>query len=187
VTVDFFLDSTTLGMPAVTRVFDQTTGMLTFEVPAGTTTVSARIHALMRDMPGFNVVDLRQYYLPIPASAVIEGDFLVRDMRALGVNLALGGGQEDPTKALLVSNARDCSGRYVSGAQFELIDGETNLPVPVSTTSGGTHVSYAQVALPSTNCTFTSSDQAAWMLGESEVELFPGGTSIVVLYRQTSP
>jgi hypothetical protein len=218
--VDFFFGPSTLGAPAVTLAFDGQAPVVTLDVPIGVESVSARLRALENSQPALSLVELNEYGLAISSDgASIEGYLLIRDSRALGISLALASGREDPSKALIISGVRDCKGRPVRGAQLALVDGETNRPVPTGTEPGLPRVSYAEFALPSTTCTFTSNQQqeSSWMmvdapvnvtagaktrsyrlrlqgrlrasdakpvvLGETEIELFPGGTTYVRPYR----
>lgn len=172
VTVDFFLGSSTLGTPVVTRVFGPDAGSVSVDLPASSTTVSVRQHALARADATRSLAELRQYDLLVPPlGAPIQSYLVLNGSRDLIVNLALGGEREDPAKALLMSTARDCRGRNVSGGQFDLIDGETNLPVATSTAPGAPRGSYFKDALPSTSCTFTSNDQAVWILINAPVNV----------------
>ena len=217
-TVDVFFGPSTLGTPAYTRTFGGDGGTVSFPLPAGSASVSLHLHELLTPDPSYSILELFEYGLPV-LDVHIEGFVTLKASMALSVNLALGGGQEDPGKALLVSYARDCAGHPVSGAQFELVDGATNLPVPTGTGAGDARSSYARFALPTTTCTFTTNEQfeASWMLvnapvnvmngaktrsyrlrfkgrmhesdvapvilGEREVELFPGGTSFARVDR----
>lgn len=172
VTVDFFFGASTLGTPAVTRVFGPDAGSVSFDLPASTSSVSVRQHALARADATRSLAELRQYDLLVPpVGEPIQSYLVLNGSRDLIVNLALGGEREDPEKALLMSTARDCRGRNVSGGQFELIDGETNLPVETSTAPSAPRVSYFRDALPSTSCMFTSNDQAVWVLINAPVNV----------------
>jgi hypothetical protein len=176
-TVDFFFGSSTLGTPAVTHVLDADAGTVTLSVPQSNTFVSVWIHAIERDIPSLSIFEVREYYLPIStASSSIEGFAIFKDSRTLAERMTLGGGQPDPTKAVIISAAGDCRGRAVSGAQFELIDVETNLPVPTGTAPDVAHSSYYQFAIPSTTCIFTSNEQqeATWMMVNAPVNVTSG-------------
>jgi hypothetical protein len=221
ITADFFFGPSTLGAPALTRVFEPDAGAtVQIDVPSGADSVSVRIHALPHDNPSNSIIEIREYDFPIPRSDTpIQGYALIHDMIRLGLNLALAGGTEDPAKAIIMADARDCLGRTVSGAQFELIDGDTKVPVQVGSAPGLPHVSYSRFALPGTMCTFTTDSPATWMLidapvnvsgeskthayrlrllgrqhasdskpvviGERELELFPGVLTLVRPYRET--
>ena len=165
VTVDLYFGASTLGKPAVTRTFDQY--MVSVDVPSGTPSLSARIRPLERAMAGLSIVESREYGIPLPSAATgaaAEAAFTVRDSRKLAANLVLEGGQEDLTKASLVALARDCRGRDVSGAQLELIDGATNLPL-----TGEARSAYSRFALPDPTCTFSNAEQPAWWMVNAPV------------------
>ena len=167
-TVDFFFAPTTLGMPAITRVIDPGVDALMFEIPAGAETVSARIRPSVNDNPMLSVPEFREYGLFIPSAdaPIIQGYVALQASLDLIVSFVVDPGQRaDPARAMIIAFARDCRGREVSGGLFDLIDGETDLPVPTATAQGGPRVNYFQYALPSTSgCTFTSNDQAAWTM-----------------------
>lgn len=172
VMVDFFFGASTLGTPHLTRVLGLDAGSVSFDVPPGRTSVSVRQHALTRADATRSLAELRQYDLLIPPDGVpIESYLVLNGSRDLIVNLALGGEREDAQKAILMSVARDCRGRDVRGAQLALIDGETNLPVAIGTAPGAPRASYFQDALPSTSCSFTSNDQAVWVLINAPVNV----------------
>lgn len=176
VTVDYFFGSSTLGAPAATRVFD-TSGAVTLELPDGVATLSVHVHGRARD-DRQSVAETREYDLPIPpGSEAIEGYLLLQDQFALITNLALGGESPDLTKAVLTSVVRDCQGRDVSGGVFELIDGQTGKPIETGTDFGAPHSSYFQNALPTTNCTFTSNEQAGWVMVNAPVNVDDQGQS----------
>jgi hypothetical protein len=172
VSVDFFFGPSTLGTPALTRTFDGYS--VTVEVPAGATSLSARInpHENDADGAGLSVVELHDYGIPLPLSGEsAEGHFVMRASRALAADLVLDGGMPDPEKAVLVTVARDCRGRDVSGAQIALIDAETNQPVASDGEPGAPRAAYTQFALPSPACTFSNAEQPAWMLVDAPVNI----------------
>jgi hypothetical protein len=177
VTVDFFAGGSTLGMPVATRAFDAESGIVAFDVPAGSTTISARVHALARDNPSYNIIEMREYDFPVPANdAPIDGNVMIRDSRNLAVSLALPFGRsEDPERAIILSAARDCRGRDVRGAQFELVDGESGELVPTGREPDVATSSYWQYALPTADCTFTGNEpDATWMLIDAPVNVHDG-------------
>jgi hypothetical protein len=171
VMVDIFFGASTLGEPAVTRVVPPQLDAVTFEAPAGTTIVSARVHAQERNDPGLSIVEMRQYGFSV--SAEIEGTSLIRGTRDIALNLALAGGEEDPERALVVADAYDCLRRPVTGAQFELVDGETDAPVQTGAALPLPTSSYVYFALPNPACTFTSNEQiqAVWLLANAPVNV----------------
>jgi hypothetical protein len=180
VSVDLFFGPSTLGAPAVTRVFEDYSVM--FEVPAGITSLSARVHALVRDNGTPALAEVREYGMPLPTGAnSLEGFFALQASSKLAQSLALDGGQADPTKALLGALARDCSDRDVSGAQFELIDADTGTLVPTSSDPGAPRAAYSQFALPSVMCTYTVAEAPAWMLVNAPVNI--DGDSNTHAYR----
>jgi hypothetical protein len=67
--------------------------------------------------------------------------------------------------------ARDCDGHDLSGAQFVLIDDETNAPVPLGSEAGTPHQAYSRFALPDPTCTFTDAEYPAWMLVNAPVNV----------------
>jgi hypothetical protein len=165
VTVDFFLGASTLGAPFATRTFDATSDQVSLDVPSGQPSITTKVHALARDAMT-SIAELREYTVPIVSSAEpVQGFMLLTAQRKLIVNLALQGMMDDdPTKAFLISYARDCSGHDVRGAQFELIDEATGAAVESGPMPGQPHSTYVQFALPNPQCTFTSFDQAAWVM-----------------------
>lgn len=172
-TVDLFFGPSTLGAPNATRTFGSDASTVSFPIPSGLAFLSARVHGLSRD-GGLSAAEIREYGLPVPASGEpIEGFDLLVASRALGINLALAGGMEDPSKAILMSVARDCLGKPLAGAQYELVDAETDRPVAAGTAPAAPHSSYAQFGLPSTTCTFSSNEQteAGWMLVNAPVNV----------------
>lgn len=176
-TVDFFFGPSTLGEPAITCVFDGQAPVVSLEVPFGIEFVAARLRAIENAQAALSLVEVNEYGLVVsPEEAAIEGYFLIRDSRKLAISLALAGGQEDPTKALIVSAVRDCQGRAVRGAQIELIDGETNVPVATGTAVGLPRSSYAHLALPNPDCTHTSNEQqeSSWMLVNAPTNVTDG-------------
>ena len=76
---------------------------------------------------------------------------------------------------------RDCLGRDVGGAVFELIDGETDQPVQVATSGSGPRVAYQQFALPNPSCTFTSVGRSDWMMLNAPVNV--EGDKVTHRYR----
>ena len=172
-TVDLFFGPSTLGTPSRTGVFDANASDLTFEVPSAIRTVSARVHAKTGAPEGLSVVETREYGVSISSTDSIEAIGLIKDSRALAIDLALGGGHEDPAKAVILASVRDCRGRPVSGAQFELIDDATNMPVPTGTAAGAVRSVYLQFALPKPTCTFTSNEQqdSGWMMVNAPVNV----------------
>jgi hypothetical protein len=77
---------------------------------------------------------------------------------------------------MLNSWVSDCAGLPVSGAQFELIDGETNEPVPTGSDFGEPRATYYDYALPNVTCTFTSNKQstASWTMVNAPVNVRDG-------------
>ena len=155
-TADVFFGPSTLGKPAASLKFGRGETALMLDVPASVTHLSANIHALSAPDPRFDTSEVHDYDLRIPDNGVVEGTTILRASYDLAVNLALAGGTADPSKASIGSEARDCLGRDVGGAVFELIDGETDQPVPIEATGTGPHVAYSQFALPNPNCSFTA-------------------------------
>ena len=216
--VDVFFGPSTLGKPAVSAQLRTGQTSLMLDVPADVTGLSAHVHALTAADARFNTAEVRDYDLRIPSGGVIEGTTVLTAMHSLAANVALDGDAPDASKASLGSEVRDCLGHDVGGAQFELIDGETNQPVPTSTTGSLPRAAYSQFALPNPSCTFTTVGRAEWMLlnapvnvsgdkithpyrlrlkgrmhasdvepvvlGEHDVELFPGSITAVRLYKQ---
>jgi len=184
-TVDFFFAPTTLGMPAITRVVDPGVDALMFEIPAGVETVSARIHPSANDNPMLSIPEFREYGLWAPPTdaSIIQGYVALQASLDLIVSFVVDPGQRaDPARSMIIALARDCSGREVSGGLFDLIDGETDLPVPTGRAPGEPRVNYFQYALPSTSgCTFTSNDQAAWTMVDAPTNV--AGDSITHPYR----
>jgi hypothetical protein len=184
VTADFFFGWSTLGAAAVTRVFANDSDAVTFDVPAGRDVVSAWIHALQADSSALSIEESREYGFAVPAGdASIEASGTIHDMRALTVNLVLEGGREDPAKSLLIADARDCLGRYVGGAQFELVDGETNLPVPTRTAPGAPVTGYWYFALPNAGCDYTGSELAQWVMVDAPVNVTGDATTHSYRFR----
>jgi hypothetical protein len=173
--VDVFFEPSTLGTPAHTRVFDGDAGTVSFPVPAGITSVSVHLHEYVPSDPTYTVAEIFEYGLPVLAGD-IEGFVMLKASQTLSISLAIPGEQPDPQKAFIGSYARDCAGHPVSGAQFELIDGETNLPVPTGTGAGAAASSYTRFALPTTNCTFTTNEQfeASWIMVNAPVNVQNG-------------
>jgi hypothetical protein len=178
VTVDFFSGSSTLGIPSSTQVLGGDGGAVTFSLPSTTSVLSVRVHALQRSNAAASVVEMREYGFRLSGERPsIDGFAVVSDSRALAVRLALGGsGQEDPSKALLIADVRDCTGHPVNGAQVDLIEGDTNRPVSVGTAADAPHVAYSYFALPTPMCTFTSDQQegATWMMVNAPVNVVNG-------------
>jgi hypothetical protein len=173
VSVDFFFGPSTLGSPAVTRKLDSESVML--DIPGGSTMLSARVQALPNQNPALSLAEVREYGFPIPTTAApIEGYVVLQASRTLMVSLARDGGAEDPTKALIVAFARDCNGRDLSGAQFELVDGETNVPVSTGVAPGIASSSYFQYALPTPACMYTTADQPAWLMTNAPANVLNG-------------
>jgi hypothetical protein len=173
VSVEIYFGPSTLGAPALTRVFDAPT--VAFDVPAGVTNLSARIVPIARDNPSLSLVEIREYGILIaPDTHMATGNFILHDSRTLAANLALNGGMEDPTKALIVAVARDCSGHDLHGARLELVDAETHEPVPTGTQYGEPCAAYTQFALPTSACTFSVAEQPAWMLVNAPVNVRDG-------------
>jgi hypothetical protein len=86
-------------------------------------------------------------------------------------------GSEKPNASLSALNtgARDCQGRDVQGAQFELIDGNTGKAVPSGTSVGSARVVYLYNNLPDALCTYTTnSPRAVWAMVNAPVNLGPG-------------
>lgn len=166
VTVDFFLGASTLGKPYVTRMFDGASDHVSLDVPSAQASLSIKVNALKRDDPMRTLAELREYELPIRSfTEPLQGFMLLAAQRALIVNLTERGMADDDTsQAFLISYARDCSGHDVRGAQFELVDDETGVAVESATGTGLPHQTYLQFALPNPDCTFTSYDQAAWVM-----------------------
>lgn len=216
---DLFFGPSTLGTPSVTLKFSAGQTAQNVNVPAGLTQLSAHMHALTGSDPRYDTVDLHDYDLRVPDTGVMHGTTAMEQSFLLAAHGTYAGADPDPTKASLVAEARDCQGRDVGGAQFELTDGETNQPVPFATSGTGTRQAYSQFALPNVDCTFTTSGRAEWMvfnvptnvsgdklshryhlqlkgrmhdsdrepvvLGEHDVELFPGATTTARLFKQT--
>lgn len=173
VTIDIFFGTSTLTAPDVTRTFGLAADTVTFPIPKGLSSISARLREQPRD-GGLSVAEIRQYGLSVPMDgAPIEGYVALEASLALAVNLALGGGTADRSKALLFSIARDCRGNAVSGVQFELVDGTTGRPVPTGTEPADVHSSYGQFGLPTTTCTFSTNQQseALWLLVNAPVNV----------------
>ncbi len=177
-TVDFFHGSSTLGAPFTTEVLDSDGGAVTISLPQREAVVSARIHALPRATEAASIVETRDYGLRVTGDGrSLEGYLLVSASRDLGVREALGGsGSEDPSKALLVVDVRDCAGRPVNGAQVELLDGTTNQVVNAGAMPDGPHVSYSYFALPTPGCAFTTDQQelSTWMMVNAPVNVVNG-------------
>jgi hypothetical protein len=135
-------------------------------VPSGQASLSIKVNALKRDDPMRTIAELREYGLPIRNfTEPLQGFMLLAAQRALIVNLTERGMADDDTnKAFLISYARDCSGHDVRGAQFELLDDATGAAVESGAGAGLPHQTYLQFALPNPDCTFTSYDQAAWVM-----------------------
>jgi hypothetical protein len=172
VTADFFFGSSTLGMPDATRTFASGENSVTFDVPAGSSVLNVYVHEMPRDPANRSICELREYGYPISQDdATVQSIAFEQDQQALVANLALGGGQADPAKSLVTSVARDCQGREVRGAQFELVDADTNTVVQTGTDPGMPRAAYFQNALPAANCTFTSNDQAAWVIVNAPVSV----------------
>lgn len=165
ITVDFFLGASTLGMPFATRTFDANSDHVMLDVPADLRSITTKVHAVDRDAMT-SIAELREYSVPIlNFTDPTQGFILLTAQRKLIVNLALQGMMDDdPTKAFLISYARDCSGNDLRGAQFELSDEATSAAVENSAAMGEPHTTYVQFALPNPQCTFTSYDQAAWVM-----------------------
>jgi hypothetical protein len=175
--VDFFFSASTLGEPAESRTFDGLSAEVEIDVPADLEFLSARLVGHEALSPEFSPVEINEYGLLVSEDSKLEGYFLVRDSRKLAINLAFGSkGMEDPNKAVIVAFVRDCKGRPVSGAIFELIDGETNTPVETGAQPGMPRVSYSHLGLPTAECTFSSDQQVVsqFMLIDAPVNVVDG-------------
>jgi hypothetical protein len=181
VAVDVFSGFSTLGTPTSTQILDADGGGAEFSLPAATTLLSVRVHPLTRDNASASIVESREYGLRLSGqSSSLEGFALISDSRELTVRLALGGsGQDDPSKALLMADVRDCAGRPVNGAQVELIDGQTKQPVAAGTETDGPHVAYTYFALPTPTCTFTTDQQefSDWLMIDAPVNVVNGSNT----------
>lgn len=177
VTVDFFYGSSTLGTPFATQVLDAN-GAVTISLPRREAVLSTRFHALGQASQPASIVEARDYGLRLSSdSPSLEGYVLVSASRDLAVREALGGiGSENPSKALLVADVRDCAGRPVNGAQVELFDGATNQLVNAGAMPDDPHISYSYFALPTPACTFTTDQQelATWMMVNAPVNVTGG-------------
>jgi hypothetical protein len=175
VTVDVFFGPSTLGTPALTRAFGADGGSTEFSVPAGVDSLALLSHELAGAI--LTIGEVHQYGLPVaPGGGDVEMFVMPLPSRALSVREALAGGQEDPAKAVIFSAVRDCAGRAVRGARFELIDGETNAPVATGTAPGDPVSAYARYAIPTSACTYTSDEQEGptWLMVNAPVSVDGG-------------
>ena len=213
---DVFFGPSTVGAPSATFTFGAS-GIVELSLPAGVGNVSLHVHKLSRPDPRYDIAELREYDVPVPATGVIEASSALTAMHRLATNLVQASDPEAPHTALLMAEARDCQGRDVGGARFTLLDADSGEAVPTSSMGDLPRPAYSQFALPNPECTFTTVGRAEWMLanapvnvsgdsitrryklrlegrmrekdveprvlGEREVELFAGTTSIVRLYR----
>ncbi|MET0385580.1 MAG: hypothetical protein ABW321_06460 [Polyangiales bacterium] len=171
--LDVFFAPTTLGTPALARTF--MSDSVTIDVPTALTAISLRVHARDVDDPLRALIELREYNVPIETgSEVVEALLMLEDQLALIQDLALGDAVPDPSWATIMSLARDCQGHDLTGAQFELIDGESGAVVPTGNTPGLPRSSYLQNALPTMHCTYTSNEQAAWLMLGAPVNVREG-------------
>jgi hypothetical protein len=112
-----------------------------------------------------------------PAGGQAEGSSVSKNTFNVLVASLLGSEQPNPNLASLNAGARDCQSREVLGAQFVLMDGETNppSPVPVGTTVGSTRVIYLKNNLPNAVCTYTTNaPRAVWAMVNAPVNAGPG-------------
>lgn len=179
VTVDFFLGGSTLDEPYATRTFEAASDHVSLDVPSGQSSLSIKVDALERDDPMRSIAELREYGLPIRSFAEpLQGFMLLSAQRALIVNLTERGmADDDRSKAFLIAYARDCGGHDVRGARFELLDDSTGLVVESASGAGLPHQTYLQFALPNPDCTFTSYDQAAWVMINAPANTSDTGTT----------
>lgn len=163
--VDFYFGDSTLGPPAVSGVTDPMMGSVALDLPAGVQRVSVVEHA-HKDESGKNLdtYESREYDLPVVDGIVAGTSYIEAGVNILPANVIGPGASIDVTKAYLVATVRDCAGRSVSGAQFELLDDQEVLGDSQSKQPGVAHPIYSQFALPSATCTFTSLQDGAWAM-----------------------
>jgi hypothetical protein len=186
VTIDFFFGPSTLGAPAVTHRSALDVDGLTFGVPMTVETLSARIHPSANANPMLSVPEFREYGFSLRSAApVIEGYLALQaSVDLIASFLVYPGQRADPERAMIVALVRDCQGREVSGAQFALFDGDSDMPVATDSTARAPRTNYFQFALPSTTgCTFTSNDQAAWVMIDAPTNVSTSSDSTTHSYR----
>lgn len=176
--VDFFLGPSTLGPPHASRMFTGGADTVNIDVPTGQAAITVKLHGLARgDMT--SIAELREYALPIKPDEPARGFTILTAQRKLIASETLGNQavvDDDPTKAFLAAYARDCSGHDVRGAQFELFD-DTGTVVQNGATTGLPHTSYMLFAIPNPECTYTSLDQAAWVMINAPVNASEAGVA----------
>jgi hypothetical protein len=172
-TVDQFFGPSTLGKPASTGVSDST-GQIMFQAASGTQRISMRLHAMTDPNSALsNFVDSYVLELPIawPPSFNGVSAFISQGVDATLVNVLGSPDLGDKTKAFLGATVRDCQGHDVGGAQVELIDVSTDMPVDMGMGAGEPRGVYGRFALPDKTCTFTTPQRAEWLMLNAPVNV----------------
>lgn len=175
VTMDFYFSNSTLGHPDFSGVSAQSTGALMLSIPRGTSALSVVAHAQTDAVAGLETYESHEYDVPMVGTNISGASYLQAGIDILPSNVIGPGAHTDLTKATIFAALEDCGGRSVGGAEFELIDGQTQESVADGASMpGAPRAVYFQFALPGLSCTHTSIQDGVWMMLYAPINVSAG-------------
>jgi hypothetical protein len=191
-TVDLFWGGSIAGAPiAQTSAVTDSTGIITYHPPVGQLTLSYRIHP-STDAGAYDQEALYWYNLEIVPPGVDAGTAGAGQLESNSISVStaqalitavLGSQPPQANLATVVTAARDCQNRDVTGAQLHLIDAVTGQDVTAGTSGPAAPVAfYFLNNIPDTTCTYTnnSGGKAIWAIINAPVNQ-PGSTHTYTL------
>jgi hypothetical protein len=179
IAVQIYAGPSALGTP----FFSGTTsggGLLNFSIPNG----MAVPQTVTFSSAGTGYTPSNLYDTPlIPApNPTIDYTISSSNFSILAASI-LGSEPLSATKTVIVSAARDCQARDMSGAILELVDAETNTVITTDKSPGGARVVYFNTTgLPDTSCSFTNSSQAIWTVLNAPINVDSASKTITHKY-----